>query len=65
MRTSTSSLFGPALAGICLHRVFMLGEIPDQDLITRIIDQIIVPAAMNPVLCQGIQWLTPPEVAPD
>ena len=42
------SLFGPSLAGICLHRVFMLGEIPDQDLITRIIDQIIVPAAMNP-----------------
>jgi AcrR family transcriptional regulator len=42
------SLFGPSLAGICLHRVYMLGETPDQDLIARIIDQIIVPAAMNP-----------------
>lgn len=40
-------LFGPALAGICLHRAFMLGEVPDQELVTRIVDQIIVPAAMN------------------
>jgi AcrR family transcriptional regulator len=41
-------LFGPALAGICLHRAYILGELPDQDLVTRILDQIIVPAAMNP-----------------
>lgn len=41
------ALFGPAVAGICLHRVYVLGEIPDQDLITRIIDQIIVPAAVS------------------
>jgi hypothetical protein len=26
-----------------LHRVFVLGETPDQDLITRVIDQIILP----------------------
>lgn len=41
-------LFGPALAGICLHRAYILGELPDKELITRILDQIIVPAAMNP-----------------
>lgn len=43
-----ASLFGPALAGICLHRLYMLGEVPDQEAVARIIDQIIVPAAMNP-----------------
>lgn len=39
------SLIEPALAGIVLHRVFLLGEIPTPDLITRVIDQIILPAA--------------------
>ncbi len=38
-------LFEPALAGIVMHRVFVMGEVPDPDLITRVIDQIIVPAA--------------------
>jgi AcrR family transcriptional regulator len=38
-------LLEPALAGIVLHRVFVLGQQPDQDLITRVIDQIILPAA--------------------
>ena len=39
------SLFEPALAGIVLHRVFLLGEQPTPDLITNVIDQIILPAA--------------------
>jgi AcrR family transcriptional regulator len=39
------SLLEPALAGIVLHRVFVMGEQPDADLITRVIDQIILPAA--------------------
>jgi AcrR family transcriptional regulator len=39
------TLFEPALAGIVLHRVFIMGEQPDADLITRVIDQIILPAA--------------------
>jgi len=39
------SLLEPALAGIVLHRVFVMGEQPDADLITRVIDQIIMPAA--------------------
>jgi AcrR family transcriptional regulator len=34
----------PALAGIVLHRVFVLGEQPEQALIERAIDQIILPA---------------------
>ena len=39
------SLLEPALAGIILHRVFLMGEAPDADVITRVIDQIILPAA--------------------
>jgi AcrR family transcriptional regulator len=42
-------LLEPALAGVVLHRVFVLGQLPDEDLITRVIDQIILPAAtQNP-----------------
>jgi hypothetical protein len=33
-----------SLAGIVLHRVFVLGEEPDAALIERAIDQIILPA---------------------
>lgn len=42
------SLFEPALAGIVLHRVFLMGEQPTPDLITNVIDQIILPAATRP-----------------
>ncbi len=38
-------LFAPALAGIVLHRMYVMGELPDEALITRVIDQIILPAA--------------------
>jgi AcrR family transcriptional regulator len=38
-------LLAPALAGIVLHRFFMLGEAPTKDLIANVIDQIILPAA--------------------
>jgi AcrR family transcriptional regulator len=41
-------LLAPALAGIVLHRLFLLGEQPDRALITRVIDQIILPAATAP-----------------
>jgi AcrR family transcriptional regulator len=37
-------LIVPALSGIVLHRVFVLGEQPDATLIERAIDQIILPA---------------------
>jgi len=38
-------LIAPALAGIVLHRMYVMGEMPDEALITRVIDQIILPAA--------------------
>ncbi len=36
-----------ALPGVVLHRQFLLGEAPTQDLITRVIDQIILPAVLT------------------
>ena len=36
-----------AMPGVVLHRVFMLGEPPTEDLINRVIDQIILPAATH------------------
>lgn len=36
-----------ALPGIVLHRQFVLGEAPTQDLITRVIDQIVLPAVLT------------------
>jgi AcrR family transcriptional regulator len=41
-------LFGPALAGILLHRAYLLGETPDRELIAQVVDQIILPAALAP-----------------
>jgi len=34
----------PALAGIVLHRLFVMGETPGPTLIEHVIDQIILPA---------------------
>jgi AcrR family transcriptional regulator len=42
------TLFGPALAGILLHRAYLLGEAPTRESIAQVIDQIIVPAATAP-----------------
>lgn len=41
-------LVAPALAGIALHRLYVLGQPPERDTVTRIIDQIILPAALRP-----------------
>jgi len=38
-------LLAPALAGIVLHRFFLIGEAPSPDLIAQVVDQIILPAA--------------------
>jgi AcrR family transcriptional regulator len=38
-------LLAPALAGIVLHRFFLVGESPTRDLVINVIDQIIMPAA--------------------
>jgi len=46
-------LLAPALAGICLHRLFLMGLPPDRDLIGRVVDQIILPAALRPELLTG------------
>ena len=43
-------LLGPALAGIILHRGFVLGETTDEKTVARVVDEIIMPAAMRPTL---------------
>ena len=40
-------LIQPALAGIVLQRLFVLGQPPSEETITRVIDQIILPAALR------------------
>ena len=39
-------LIAPALAGIVLHRLYILGASPDRETVTAVIDQIILPAAL-------------------
>jgi AcrR family transcriptional regulator len=39
------NLLGPALVGILLHRAIVLGEPITTDLVERVVDQIILPAA--------------------
>lgn len=41
-------VLAPALAGIVLHRFFVLGEEPNEERIGHILDQIILPAATCP-----------------
>jgi len=41
-------LLEPALPGIVLHRACVLGDLPTPDLIARVIDEIILPAATRP-----------------
>jgi len=38
-------LLAPALAGIVMHRLILVGELPTKELVTSVIDQIILPAA--------------------
>lgn len=46
-------LLAPALPGIVLHRVFLLGEEATPELISQVIDQIIIPAATCPQAAAG------------
>ena len=39
-------LLAPALAGIVMHRFILVGEPPTRELVTSVIDQIIMPAAI-------------------
>lgn len=41
-------IVAPALAGIVLHREFMMGEPPTPESITKVIDQVILPAVLHP-----------------
>ena len=41
-------LLAPALPGIVLHRVFLLGDEATPELVARVIDQIILPAVSRP-----------------
>ena len=38
-------LLSPALAGIILHRGFVLGQPVDEKTVARVVDEIIMPAA--------------------
>ncbi|HET6152763.1 MAG TPA: TetR/AcrR family transcriptional regulator [Marmoricola sp.] len=41
-------MIGPALAGILLHRTFILGVPPDDATIERVVDNVILPAVRHP-----------------
>jgi len=41
-------VIGPALAGILLHRRFILGIAPDDATIERVVDHVILPAVRHP-----------------
>jgi AcrR family transcriptional regulator len=41
-------VIGPALAGILLHRSFVLGVPPDDEAIERVVDHVILPAVQHP-----------------
>jgi AcrR family transcriptional regulator len=40
-------LIAPALPGIILHRLFLMGQPPTEEVITQVIDQVIIPAATS------------------
>jgi AcrR family transcriptional regulator len=40
-------LLAPALPGIILHRLFLMGQPPTEEVITQVIDQVIIPAATS------------------
>jgi AcrR family transcriptional regulator len=44
-------VIGPALAGILLHRTFMLGLPPDDVTIERVVDHVILPAVRHQTCC--------------
>jgi AcrR family transcriptional regulator len=41
-------IIAPALAGILLHRSFVLGVVPDDHAVERVIDHVILPAVGHP-----------------
>jgi AcrR family transcriptional regulator len=45
-------IIAPALAGILLHRSFVLGIVPDDEAVERVIDHVILPAVGHPAAVQ-------------
>lgn len=41
-------IIAPALAGILLHRSFVMGLVPDDETVERVIDHVILPAVGHP-----------------
>ena len=41
------SILAPSLAGIVLHRAFLLGEAVTPELVGRVLDEVILPAALH------------------
>lgn len=41
------TILAPSLAGIVLHRAFLLGEAVTPDLVGRVLDEVILPAALH------------------
>ncbi len=41
------SVLAPSLAGIILHRVFLLGEQVTPELVGRVLDEVVLPAALH------------------
>lgn len=46
-RDADLSVLAPALAGIILHRVFLLGEQVTPELVGRVLDEVVLPAALH------------------
>jgi AcrR family transcriptional regulator len=40
-------MLAPSLAGIVLHRAFLLGEAVTPDLVARVLDEVVLPAALH------------------
>jgi AcrR family transcriptional regulator len=45
-------IIAPALAGILLHRSFVLGVVPDDAAVERVIDHVILPAVGHPAAAE-------------
>jgi len=54
-------IIAPALAGILLHRSFVLGLLPDDVAVERVIDHVILPAVGHPAATDQTQTSAPQE----
>ena len=60
------TILAPSLAGIVLHRAFLLGDVVTTELIGRILDEVILPAARcGPLTDRGRAPLSDPSASLD